>query len=48
MEEIKCDFCKKIIQGHTPNQVKYMLMQHKLAKHSDKIEIQINGESITA
>lgn len=40
MEEIKCKHCGKIIEGFTKNQVEYLLKQHTLSKHPDKIIIQ--------
>jgi len=39
MEKIKCKYCEKIIEGHTLNQVEYMMKQHLISKHLDKIEI---------
>jgi hypothetical protein len=34
-----CKFCHYEIKGSSQSQVEYLLIQHKLAKHSDKVEI---------
>lgn len=39
MEKKKCKFCDKIIEGYTKKQVEYLIKQHILAKHKDKIEV---------
>jgi len=39
MERKKCKFCEKVIEGYTIKQVDYMLMQHTLSKHPDRITI---------
>jgi len=39
MEEIKCKYCERIIEGYTKKQVEYMLKQHILSKHPEKINI---------
>ena len=39
METTTCKYCDKVIEGHTVNQVQYMLKQHVISKHFDKIEI---------
>jgi len=39
MKTIKCDFCDKEIEGYTINQVEYLLMQHVLSKHKEKLEV---------
>ena len=38
MEKIVCKYCGKKIEGHTKKQIKYLLSQHILSKHSDKIK----------
>lgn len=35
----KCVFCNKEIQGYSLEQAEYMMMQHKLSVHKDKISI---------
>lgn len=40
MEKIKCKYCEKEIEGYTKKQVEYLLKQHTLSKHPDKIIIQ--------
>ena len=37
MIEKKCPFCEKIIEGYTKKQVDYLLKQHILSKHKDKV-----------
>lgn len=37
MEKIKCKYCEKVMEGYSKKQVNYMLNQHILAKHPDKI-----------
>ena len=39
MLDKKCDYCNKLIEGHTEKQVNYLLEQHILSKHRDKIKI---------
>ena len=39
MEKKKCPFCDKEIEGYTEDQVDYLLKQHILSKHKDKIKI---------
>ena len=39
MEKKKCQFCEKIIEGYTKEQVDYLLKQHILSKHTEKIEV---------
>lgn len=39
MENLKCIYCKKIIEGYKKSQVEYMMKQHLLSKHSDMIDI---------
>ena len=39
MEKKKCDYCDKVIEGFSKKQVNVLMMQHKLARHSDKVEI---------
>ena len=39
MEKKKCDFCDKEIEGYTEDQVDYLLKQHILAKHPDKMKV---------
>lgn len=42
MEKARCKFCDKKIEGHTEHQVQYMMKQHLLSKHSDKINFDYN------
>lgn len=39
MEEIKCKYCSKVIEGHTHNQIEHLMKQHLISKHLDQIEI---------
>ena len=39
MIEKTCSHCDKKIEGHTDKQAEYMLNQHILSKHPDKISI---------
>ncbi len=39
MEEKKCSYCDKIIQGYSQEHIDYLLKQHILSKHKDKIKI---------
>ncbi len=39
MEKKKCPFCDKEIEGYTKKQVDYLLKQHILSKHPDKMKI---------
>lgn len=34
MFKIECDKCGKVIEGYNERQVRYLLSQHELAKHS--------------
>lgn len=34
-----CKYCKKEIKGTSLSQVKYLLLQHKLSQHKNKLEI---------
>ena len=34
-----CKHCPKEIEGHTEKQVEYMIKQHTLSKHPEKVEI---------
>jgi hypothetical protein len=40
MKQRKCKYCDKRIEGHTEKQVDYMLMQHMLSKHPEKVRIE--------
>jgi len=35
----KCKFCDKEIEGYTEKQVDYLMMQHMLSKHKEKLEV---------
>ena len=37
--KIKCPYCSNEIKCVTKEQGEYLLLQHKLSKHKDKIEI---------
>ena len=37
MIKIKCPYCDKIVEGYTKEQTGYMLKQHILSKHKDKV-----------
>lgn len=39
MIEQKCNHCDKVIQGHQKTQVEYMIMQHVMSKHPEKITV---------
>jgi len=39
MEKKKCPYCNKEIVGYSKNHIDYLLKQHILSKHSDKIKI---------
>lgn len=39
MEKSKCKYCDKKIEGYTSKQVEYLMKQHLLSKHKDKIEL---------
>lgn len=36
---VTCKYCNQEIKGNSKIQVKYLLIQHKLAKHKDKLKI---------
>jgi len=40
MKQIICQFCNKKIEGFTEKQLEYLLKQHILAKHPEKIKIE--------
>lgn len=42
MEKIECEYCGKKIEGHTIPQVEYLLKQHILSKHSEKVNFNEN------
>ena len=35
----KCKYCPKVIEGHTEKQVEYLMKQHLISKHSDKVDL---------
>jgi len=37
MDKIKCKYCGKEIEGFTKKQTEYLLKQHILGKHPEKI-----------
>jgi len=39
MESKKCPYCPKVIEGYTEKHVDYMLKQHILSKHPEKVEV---------
>ncbi len=39
MEKKKCKFCDKVIEGYKKSQVDYLMNQHIIAKHVEKIRI---------
>lgn len=39
MESKKCKFCGHVIETYTKENVEYLMLQHLIAKHRDKIEI---------
>lgn len=39
MKKKKCPYCDKEIEGFTESQVDYLLKQHILSKHPDKIKM---------
>jgi len=40
MKTKKCKYCEKVIEGHTKKQVEYMLRQHILSRHPEKVKIE--------
>jgi hypothetical protein len=42
MKKIKCKYCNKRIEAHTEKQAEYLLKQHLLSKHPDKVKF--NGK----
>lgn len=40
MIEKKCKYCDKKIEGHTEKQVEYMMKQHVISKHKDKVKFE--------
>lgn len=42
----KCPYCPKEIEGYTLKQTEYMLKQHMLARHQDKIYFPIQKKEI--
>jgi len=38
MELKKCEHCPKVIEGYTENQVNYLMEQHMMARHRDRME----------
>lgn len=38
MEKLKCKHCDKIIEGYTKKQVDYLMKQHLLSKHQEKLK----------
>lgn len=39
MEKEKCKFCDKVIEGYTKKQIEFLMRQHIMAKHPEKIKI---------
>ena len=39
MEQIKCKYCDKVIEGYNQKQAEYLMRQHLIARHSDKVEV---------
>lgn len=39
MESVECKYCKKVIEGYSKKQIEYLMTQHLLSKHKDKIKI---------
>jgi len=39
LEKKKCDYCPKEIEGHTVKQVEYLMLQHVLARHKEKLRV---------
>ena len=46
MEVITCSYCEKKIKAFTKSQAEYLLKQHIIAKHMDKVKFEekIKGE----
>ena len=38
--KITCKYCKREIKGSSKSQIEYLLIQHKLSKHKDKIKVE--------
>jgi len=43
LRKLKCPYCDKIIEGYSKN-IDYLLSQHILSKHKEKIKFQ-NGRN---
>jgi len=41
----KCIYCNKIIEGHTEEQAEYMVKQHILSKHREKVKFEKEAEN---
>lgn len=39
MVKKRCEYCGRLIIGTTEDQTEYLLLQHKISKHRDKLEI---------
>jgi len=40
METKKCPYCDKEFEGHTKDQVEYIVKQHILSKHPAKLKLE--------
>lgn len=38
MNKLKCRYCEKEIEGYSESQTEYMMMQHLLSKHREKMK----------
>jgi len=41
MEKEKCTYCIKEIEAYSKQQLNMLMIQHKLAKHPDKVKIEV-------
>ena len=39
MKKVKCPYCDKKIEGYSEKHIDYLLKQHILSKHKDRIKI---------
>ena len=39
MKKLRCKYCSKVIEGYTEKQIEHLMMQHVVAKHSDKVDL---------
>jgi len=42
----KCNYCEKEIDGYSKEHIEYLMNQHLLSKHKDKIKINITERGL--